>query len=812
MSPDLFRYQNSVIIAPRELFDDYLALKKREPSLNLHLYTLEEVEAAFTYQSDERALIYLLKQGYPYSEAKDILREIAFVENKPYQNPKLQKLLALQKELLAEGLLYKLPNPERLFEKKNILVAGYHCGRRISNYLGELHNMAMGFDVGEEAAAIPPLSSFKNVYEELAYLYNRIAEDLHNGVSIDSIYVYGLDPLYEDLIHEYNRHYGFQIEEVNDSRLFDSVLYHDFALSFLEKGLDASLAELEKGNAENPDYATLYRFSKRFAGIFTDPKQQLALYDEIAKATPASPRHYQQVVRRLTEPFAPRGSHIYLVNFTMGVFPSSAAEDPYLFDEGVAELGRATSQEISLERALELNRLLTSGHLSAITFKEKGFGSVYFPSGIVKEKGMSVLVSPRLPYDYSTEKQRYLTLSLLDQKTNFLYRDPRLEALLSQTDVKAYRSYDFAYTPFKPFKEEKERSYSPTALHKFFGCPYSYYLERVLGLKDTALSFPMRLGYLFHALLSDYYKKPSFDFASEWKSLLAEEASKNGAWTPKEEALFIRLKDEAEEMIAFYQHHDSFLKNLSVTSEEHFQLPLAERPLVSLEGQYDKIVCFGDLAPAFVVVDYKTGGERFNKNLVPYKLSLQLPFYAYYALQVEPYKTRSLVGLFIGPLLSSGLYRKKEDESNEKFNNDKFKLEGLFTSDADLLSSFDPSFRSSRESDLIRACHYSEKSGFYTYAADRAKSAEDFASLALAAKNAVLEADSRIFAGDFSIQPLVYKSEFDACAYCPYRDVCYRDDTAVNYQPSSPEDEEASDADDDDGETSEEEEGDEDAE
>jgi hypothetical protein len=779
MSPELLRYQHSVIIAPRELFDEYLALKKIEPSLDMHLYTLEEMEACFAYQSDDRALVYLLKKGQGYQESLDELRALRFVQDKTYANPKLQSLCSLSKELQRLGLLYRLPNPERLFEKKNILIAGYHCGKRISNYLGELHNMAMGFDLRDAEAPLPVVNSFKSVYDELSYLYNRIAHDLDSGTDISSLYVYGLDPLYDDLIHEFNRHYGFQIEENNETRLFDSSLYHDFASLYLKGGLETALSDLEKATGGSQDFATLYRFSKRFAGIFEDPIRQLSLYDEVAKATPLAQPHYRNVVRRLNEPFAPKDSHLYLVNFTMGVFPSSSSEDPYLFDEGMRELDRPTSLAIAAERYQELSSLLSSGRVESISFKKHGFGALYYLSGLANEKQMKVIEEPSLPYDYSKEEQTYLTLSLLDQRTNFLYSDPRLAALLEHHALKEYRSFDYRYTPFRPFQEKKARSYSPTALKSYFACPFAYYLERVLGLRENAVSFPMRIGFIFHALLSDLYQNPAFEFESEWNKILEEEAAKNGVWSPKESALFLRLHDEAMEVVAFYRNHDGYLKNLKVTSEQHFKMPLPEDPLVSLEGQYDKIVSFGEATPAFAIIDYKTGGERFEKELVPYGLSLQLPFYAYYALHEASFEDRFLVGLFIGPLLSGGLYRRNGKESNEKFNNDKFKLEGLFTNNTDLLLSFDPG---AAASSLIRSCRFGEK-GFYKFALPRVKSPEDFAALSDQAKTLLLEADCKILAGDFPISPIVYKKNFDACQYCDNRDICFRKDEAVRYLP-----------------------------
>ena len=132
--------------------------------------------------------------------------------------------------------------------------------------------------------------------------------------------------------------------------------------------------------------------------------------------------------------------------------------------------------------------------------------------------------------------------------------------------------------------------------------------------------------------MKSLYAEKTFVFETSWTEAVAEEEKANGLFSAKENALFLRLKEECSYAVKFYQSHDSLLINPSYRTEESFTLVSPENPLVSFKGQFDKIVSFGKGKRYFAVIDYKTGGERFNEKLLPYGLSMQLPYYAYYAM------------------------------------------------------------------------------------------------------------------------------------------------------------------------------------
>jgi len=770
-------YSHSAIIAPKSRHDDFLAFKKTNPHLDFELYTLEDLEAMFAYRYDDRALETLYREVGDEEKAEALLLALSHLEaKKSYLSSKLEALKPLQKKLIEAGLLYKDPNPERSFEGKSVVISGYQDTGRISAILGELHNMEISYDAEEKPESpLREAYEFKDVYDELHDVFNRMAADLAEGTPIDDLYLLGVDPSYYDLVGRFSQQYGFQVAIPLKRPLYDSALYHAFRPQYLAQGEKALSILLEKSE-HSKDAATLYRLFRRFAPLGHDEKTLRHFFDEIVKKTDCDEPSFQHVVHLLEGYIPPKKAHVYFISCQMGAFPPIAAEGDFLTDSELAELGLSTSEDLTREWAMEISALLDSEELRYLSYKKKAFGAFYFPSGLLEEKGFKVIASPLLPYEYSHDKEALLQASLRDDEVNYLRVDKRLNALKRGCPIPDYRSFDYTYHPFIPLNPKEPRSYSPTQLKRFYGCPYSYYLERILDIEENDMTFLSRVGTVFHAVMKSLYAEKTFVFETSWTEAVAEEEKANGLFSAKENALFLRLKEECSYAVKFYQSHDSLLINPSYRTEESFTLVSPENPLVSFKGQFDKIVSFGKGKRYFAVIDYKTGGERFNEKLLPYGLSMQLPYYAYYAMHDSAFESQELIGLFVGPILSGQLVKDVQD-SLESFNSDKFKLEGVFAKDIDKMLLFDPS---AMKSETIRGLSYG-KNGFSKTALARAKSPEEFAALAESAKTLTLEADQKIRAGDFPVVPLSVKGKFDACANCSFRDVCYRKDEAVKH-------------------------------
>ena len=76
-------------------------LSQENKLYNYKILTINEVQKKIFFDYDEQAIYYLVKEkNYTYKNAKELLTNMYYIENKDYQNQKLNNLVTLKNELL----------------------------------------------------------------------------------------------------------------------------------------------------------------------------------------------------------------------------------------------------------------------------------------------------------------------------------------------------------------------------------------------------------------------------------------------------------------------------------------------------------------------------------------------------------------------------------------------------------------------------------------------------------------------------------------------------------------------------------------
>ena len=165
----IHRYQNAIIIGKESDRIYFEGLKKDIPSLQFSYFSVEEIISMFSYSYDEGAVNYL-RSIYEFdpSIAEEMLLIVSLLKSNNYSCHRLRALLPLRNELLKEGLLHKPTKLKETFEGKNILYFRLKTALPISLRLGELHNMALSFDIpyDEEALSDPELEKYRPLTSE----------------------------------------------------------------------------------------------------------------------------------------------------------------------------------------------------------------------------------------------------------------------------------------------------------------------------------------------------------------------------------------------------------------------------------------------------------------------------------------------------------------------------------------------------------------------------------------------------------------------------------------------------------------------
>jgi hypothetical protein len=773
------RYTSSIIIAPSQEKDEFLLWRSAHPSFDFTIYSPEEVISLFSYDYDYRAVRFLLTKGHSYNLACDELKAIACLDKKEYSSPKLDSLISFRDELLAQGLLSKKIYPYRSFENKDIIYHDLVNAIPLSDKLGEGHNMSMSFDLQEEQKT-PAISCYKfeDKYEEAHYLLNVIAGDVASGTSPSNIYLAGVDENEAILLGDLAPLFHLRINLPSFRTLFESNAYHLFRNIYLEKGLEEALSILSSSHENSGDLRAINAFSQQFEGTFASKEEMVNLFDSIALTKKAGVTVYSPAINVLDGYFAPKGSHVYILNFAEGLFPSSHRDTDYLSDKEKDEVSLYTSLEENAQNSYELNKFISSKEVVYLSYHLSPDGKT-LPAPLLagEHPAISTTAIPPLNKEYGEEALPFFEASLLDKEKFLGEKDPRLDSLKAKLEI-PYGKYVYFAEPISLVQAPSQISLSASSLKKFYTCTFAYFLSYLLDADSSENNFGSFLGNVAHKIFQRLYDDDfSFDKVYQEACVSSLETYEKKL-TAKEEVLLIKIKKELEQAVNFYKAHESPDK-MKLTgkprTEYHFELTPKEDPSLSLNGSIDKVVITGD--KYLTLVDYKTSTQDyFDEKLLPYGLSLQLPLYSYVASVDHNFKDKTLLGLFIGHVLDSNPNSTKEKnllERREKF----YKLDGVFLDSKEGMSSLDATYAGS---DFIKGCNITND-GEWSKKGNRARDEKAMKEYGEQALKFAISAEKEIRKGAFPINPKKIGSDFFSCKYCPFQDVCYRKEEDIPF-------------------------------
>ncbi len=772
-------YEKSLIIAPRDRQDEFLSLRKTHPTLDFKLIDRDSFVDRAAYQYDERALIYLLKKGKGYHEAKELLKAFThFNENKAYTSPIILGYLPLFKELLEQGLLYKDPLPDADFAKRHIVISGYHESSSISKSLSEAKNLDTCFDLIKKNDAFPVVNVFSSAFLELHAVFNRIASLLDNGVDISSIYLANVNENHAPMIEVLSNLYGFAVDLPSYTSLYATSLGRDFLRLFDESDgkLDEVIDRLKESYSSSADFQALYLKVKYFFIPELDKEKQKEVYVSILKELKTKKPSKSPAVRILNGNYAKEDSHVFYLDFSLESTPKTYNGSP-IFDEGaLKELGIPTSLERNIEEKKDFIDFLRSPSIEMVTFHEKHIANTSHLSSLVGDLKLKVkeakLSDDKKPIEYSKDVSKAIGQSLIDKKKTYGLDDVFLP-LYGEDPLTPYdNSFDIPQGGVN-INLGTNYAYSYSSIEQYFNCPFSFYVSHVLRIKDIKKRKNTDLGTLAHAAFDSFFKKVRENAISDEDDLrdlfdrvYEEEKLRlyDGANLKPSEVYLLNLSKKDLFKVAIYIFH----------SEERIDRPhfYYEKPIytkignINLTGKIDKIITFAE--ENVVVIDYKTYGVDFSKDKLEFGLGMQLPIYSLLRKgdkELESFKT---VGLFISPIALD----KDKDTDSEDISSygPSLRLRGIFLDDKDALKNFGITFGGT--SDYIYGTTLTKK-GTYWYPG-RETTEEEFETYEEKAKTKIMEADKAIYDVVFPIYPATRKKlKVNGCEYCNFRAICY---------------------------------------
>lgn len=756
----------TLIIAPsflnRSINEYYFSIDK---FYDVKIVSKEDLYFSLYGFFDEESLIEIFKNhNFSFSYASVFLSLLPYVKFDS-KNIKIHDLFLLRDELIQKEHLVKNEYDALLYKNRNVLIIGYSPEDELLKNIISILNIKPTFiHLSESNKFNFNVERYANIEDEAFATMNKIASFINQGIDVKDILIYCVDSSYFYYLDLFSKSFNFKVQTNEKNSYYSLGISKIFLQKFneyrdVEKSLDATLTE-----TNDDEYFEFFKneISKYYYSELSFEKQ-LDLFINILKRDNIPNNIYSNWIYIIDKPTFIKGKHVLVLGFNSVFYPQIFKDNDYLNDNEKREIGINDSLNCSKCEHDVLVDFLKSGNYFYVSFCKKSSTNTYYPSPLTVEYNLKIIDASFPNEIYSQSYADFYYAKALDNDR--LYKEKNNEFFtLSSISHISYLSYHNEYLSKKTYFDGRlELSF--TSIDKFFNCPFSYYLNYVVGLDDIESSFNMKIGNIAHYIFQNMWQS-NFDFFSFFEKA----KNKESPYSEKEELLLIGLKDSIKKAVDAIFVHLEHMHKYEIDTEIPLEYTFDKNTVI--KGRIDKSIIIDK--QYLTIFDYKTGSKSFDDDKIEKGLSLQLPIYCYLAHHNPQYSTLDIGGIYIHNVLSNKtVVEQKDDDLIPNY----LKLNGKTLNEEVFIQNFDDTVAEGKSS-FINSLRRNKDTSL---AGDSLIGNDVFEGYIASAENKIKEANDKIRKYQFYIKPVFYKNELP-CKYCSYRDVCFVRQDQIDYQ------------------------------
>lgn len=770
---------DTILIIPNVLKSKVLKyIDTLDRLVNVKMYSLDEIKKHIYFDYSEEAILYLMdKYNYRYEVSKTLIDNMYYIEDRNYSSDKLKELNRLKKELEKESLLKKDPLFLSYVSSKNIIVYGYDFIDSFNNkVLSNFNNVTIIDNKNNDREF--EVFECNTIFDEVNFVFDRISNMISEGVDINKIKLTNVSDDYNHAFETLSRMYNLPLQLASKSNISSSkvgILFLNL-LNSNDNLIDAVNSFQEKlvvNESNGSIYSQIISLCNKYTDLdysFESIKQAI-IYNLKKISLPCVKLENRIEIVPFYDNVFNDDEYVFFLGFNQGNAPVIYKDEDYISDNLKSEVNLTkTNEKNTYCKESFINKIKGIKNIT-ITYKLKSISEDFYPSNLIKELNMNVVIST-LNTNYSEEYSKITLGKMLDDLIKFDDKDPLLDKYYASTSI-PYMTYDNKFTGitkeqlYKKINNKLLLSYS--TIDNYYRCGFRYYISNVLKLDKYEETFKTFIGNLFHYVLSKCLDS-DFDFEVEWNNYISD---KN--LLINEQFFLIKLK---EELILIIEEVKRLHKETGLTEhlfEHKIYIDKSRDIPVTFMGIVDKIMYKNVNGLDLIsIIDYKTGNPNTNLFNTIYGIDMQLPVYLYLVKYSTLFNHPNFVGFYLQKILHGEITR----SSNKTYlaqKRDNLKLSGYSMTDEEYLSRFDPTYE---DSTFIKSMKKSGK-GFYAYA----KVIEDkkIGLLIELVNRKIDEAIDDILDAKFDINPKRIGTDLKGCTFCKYKDICYmREEDVIN--------------------------------
>jgi hypothetical protein len=755
------------VIAPIPYHSGYFAHKAQDWSYQFQLITKEQLVSELILDFDKAVVLpkVVEKLGIHFAYAVTLLDQLMFIPNKPLnESGFINDLFRVFTFLQSEKLLLPHPLARIKYQGKKVLVDGYYRDDPQLLSLFKQYDMNASFKPLSQPSRALTLHSFEGIEDEVSWFFNHVASLIQQGIPTHNILLIdpGMEYRYE--LERQSTYFGIPLQFPNDQNLY-SLPISQWFISQLEQGIELETIWLGQHPFSVNDVELLKQALIKIELVSVPQSLRSEYIRFYFQQTKVTPTRLSQTIKVVGDTYAP-DHHVFVMGFSQGRYPKITRGEPGLSEEAKQDYGLINKRQDNEIKRYKMLQLLGRHPNLKISYSVLENGVIKLPSPLAQTLNMKI--SPTaVAYDqtdYSNQlglirKEVYKYL-----KKRYQYEHPYLASYQKQfpASIESFR-YQYKAMPLNLKHSSLRLSYS--AINDYYQCGFKYYVSRILKIKPMNEDrFYLHLGTFAHQIFEELGTRLD-EFEKRFDQVLASQKELSA----KERLLFSHLKTKLYEVCEFNLAHQQVMLSSEVQTEVEMTFNLDEQ--TSLVGFIDKLILIKDESnnSYVAVVDYKSGEESFDERMLPYGWSLQLPIYAWMLAHHPDYRDKPILGVFIQHILNKGFGKETMTIDNRHYPKS-YQLDGVAISDMKQFQYLDKTFQEG-SAKFIQGVAL-KKNG-EPKVSKSLKELSDFKRYITVAEAKILEANQKIRAGDFSINPKKIGQKI-SCQHCSFIDICFR--------------------------------------
>ena len=747
---------NTLLVVPNDIKEDIiLEVIEEKPLVNIKYISLENLRRSF-FEYDEKAIYYLMKHyNLKYEVALIYLDNMLYLKKKSYDNEKLNNLLKLKVEV--KNLI-----KTRKINFDNIVVYGYG----LSNFDLELLKDKKITMVKDKGSYIHNcVYEFKTINEEVEFVFDKIAELIKQGIGINKIKLMGVTNSYYSILKRMGYFYNIPISIPNDINLYQTTI----GKYFIDNLSDTVIDEIKEKFTNQDIINKVIDIYNKYIEYDINDIKDLIIYD--LKQTKIKNKELKNSVKLISfDSKVSDDDYVFILGFNYGSIPVIYKDEDFFNNEEKKLLGLFTSQELNKLEKMKIIDKINSIKNLYITYKLQDNKEKYLISNLNEELNLKIIKDYKSSFNHSDLYNQIVLSNSLDKLIKYGVKDENL-VYLNNYDLN-YRKYDNKYNKIenedllKYLNDNLLLSYS--SIDNYYKCSFRYYLNNILKVNKFEETYQTVLGSLFHYVLSKAFTD-DFDFEKEYQTFLDNQKYQ---FNNKEIFFIEKLKNELKFIIDTIKKQYQNLNLNQALYEQKIFIDKSTSIKVTFMGIIDKILYKEeDNQTILCIIDYKTGNPILDIDNTKYGLEMQLPIYLYLSKELK-FKNIKIAGFYLQKILNNEI-NKDNNHSYLELKENNLKLQGYTNDDLNVLEKFDKTYENSQVIKSLKTTsncfsHYSKMIND-----------EEIGKLIEIVDEKINFARDNILNGSFDINPKRLDGENIGCLYCPFIDICYRQEKDI---------------------------------